>query len=89
MLDDFVEVGPGGVVKSWAWVGTPRKSHPLAHPFAFALIELEGADTALMHVVDSGEESAMKTGMRVVPRWSDETVGRIQDIAAFIPEASA
>ncbi len=88
-LDDFVEVGPAGVVRSWAWVGAPRKSHPLAHPFAFALIELDGADTALMHVVDSGDESAMKTGMRVIPRWSDETVGRIQDISAFIPEASA
>jgi uncharacterized OB-fold protein len=61
----------------------------LARPFAFALIELDGADTALMHIVDSGDEAAMATGMRVIPRWADETVGRIQDIAAFVPEASA
>ena len=87
--DDFVEVGPGGVVQSWAWVTAPRKSHPLDRPFAFALIQLDGADTALMHVVDTGQEEAMRTGMRVSPRWADETVGRIQDITAFIPEDSA
>jgi len=87
--EEFVEVGPGGVVKSWAWVHAPRKTHPLAHPFAFALIQLDGADTALMHVVDTGDEAAMATGMRVTPRWSDEPVGRIQDIAAFVPEGAA
>jgi len=86
---EFVEVGPGGTVRSWAWVDAPRDSHPLAHPFAFALIELDGADTALMHVVDSIDPAAMATGMRVTPRWSEETVGRIQDIAAFIPEGQA
>ena len=87
--DDFVEVGPEGGVKSWAWVATPRKSPPLDHPFAFALIQLDGADTALMHVVDGGNEQAMSTGMRVSPRWAKETVGRIQDITAFVPEDSA
>lgn len=86
--DEFVEVGPGGVVTSWAWVATPRKTHPLDRPFAFALIQLDGADTALMHVVDGGDEQAMSTGMRVSARWADETVGRIQDIAAFVPEGS-
>ena len=86
---EFVEVGPGGTVKSWAWVGAPRNSHPLAHPFAFALIQLDGADTALMHVVDRVDEAAMATGMRVTPRWAEETVGRIQDIAAFVPEGQA
>jgi hypothetical protein len=86
---EFVEVGPGGTVKSWAWVGAPRDSHPLAHPFAFALIQLDGADTALMHVVDRVDEAAMATGMRVTPRWAEETVGRIQDIAAFVPEGQA
>jgi hypothetical protein len=86
---EFVEVGPGGTVKSWAWVGAPRDSHPLAHPFAFALIQLDGADTALMHVVDRVDEAAMATGMRVTPRWAEETMGRIQDIAAFVPEGQA
>lgn len=86
--DDFVTVGPSGVVTSWAWVGSPRRSHPLARPFAFALIRLDGADTALLHVVDAGSEAKMATGMRVTANWAPETVGRIQDIASFVPEAS-
>jgi uncharacterized OB-fold protein len=83
---DFVEVGPGGVVTSWAWVSEPRSKHPLAKPFAFALIQLDGADTAMLHAVDAGDTSKMSTGMRVTASWAEETVGRIRDIACFVPE---
>ena len=49
-----MEVGPEGVVTSWTWVDTPNPNHPLDRPFAFALIQLDGADTAMVHVVDGG-----------------------------------
>jgi uncharacterized OB-fold protein len=39
----------------------------------------------MLHVVDSGKESAMKTGMRVRARWADETTGAMTDIQAFVP----
>jgi uncharacterized OB-fold protein len=84
--DDLVEVGPGGEVTTWAWVTKPRDKHPLDRPFAWALIGLDGADTALLHVVDAGDESRMRTGMRVKPRWRDERVGDIHDVEAFVPE---
>ncbi len=87
--DDFVAVGPAGVVKSWAWVTEPREHHPLDRPFAFALILLDGADTQLLHAVDTGDEAAMATGMRVTATWVDEPVGAIGDIAAFVPEETA
>jgi uncharacterized OB-fold protein len=83
---DFVEVGPAGVVTSWAWVYEPRSKHPLAKPFAFALIQLDGADTAMLHAVDAGDASKMSTGMRVEVKWAEETSGRILDIACFVPE---
>jgi uncharacterized OB-fold protein len=83
--DDFVEVGPGGVVETWAWVAEPRAKHPLQRPFAFALIRLDGAHTAMLHCVDAGE-SHMASGMRVRPRWRDETLGEIHDILCFEPE---
>jgi len=86
---DFIEVGPGGVVETWAWVTEPTRKHPLDHPFAFALVRLDGADTALLHAVDAGSIDAMRTGMRVTPRWKEERIGYITDLEAFVPEASA
>jgi len=78
-LDEFVEVSDEGVVESWTWVREPRRQQPLAHPFAYALVRLDGADTSFLHVVDAGDESRMQTGMRVKARWADETVGVMTD----------
>jgi uncharacterized OB-fold protein len=83
--DDFVEVGPEGVVTTWSWVARPRAKQPLDHPFAWALVRLDGADTALLHAVDAGAPERMRTGMRVRPRWRAERVGHIADITCFEP----
>jgi len=85
-LSEFVAVGPGGVVTTWAWIAQPRPNNPLQKPFAWALVKLDGADTALLHAVDAGSEAAMKTGMRVQPRWRAERAGHILDIECFDPE---
>ena len=82
-VDEFVEVGPGGVVTSWTWISTPQPEHPLSRPFAFALILLDGADTSLLHAVDAADETAVSTGLRVRPRWRAETRGEILDIECF------
>ncbi len=84
--DDFVDVGPVGQVQGWTWVAEPRPKQPLDHPFAYALILLDGADVPLLHAVDAPDESYMSTGMRVTPRWREERVGEIHDIACFEPE---
>jgi uncharacterized OB-fold protein len=87
--DDFVEVGPAGTVTTWAWVGHPRAKHPLDRPFAWALIQLDGADTALLHAVDAGAERSVHTGLRVRPVWRAERVGHVLDIACFVPEETS
>lgn len=83
-LKDLVEVAQTGVVKSWAWVAKPRRQQPLTHPFAYALVQLDGADTPFLHVVDAGSEAKMASGMRVKARWADETKGAITDFV-FVP----
>ena len=85
-LTEMVEVGQAGVVRSWTWVTRPREKHPLQKPFAFALIQLDGADTPLLHAVDAGSEAGMKTGMRVRARWAAQPIGSIRDITCFEPE---
>ena len=87
-LSEFVEVGATGVVMSWAWVTQSRPNHPLQRPFAWALVRLDGADTAMLHAVDAGDESAMSTGMRVRVRWAAEPQGGIRDIECFEPAVS-
>jgi uncharacterized OB-fold protein len=87
-LSELVEVGTSGEVTTWTWVPEPRPEHPVDHPFAFALVKLDGADVPFLHAVDAPEE-AMATGMRVSIKWADEREGHITDIACFVPEAEA
>jgi uncharacterized OB-fold protein len=82
-LSELVEVGQAGVVTTWSWVVTPRKNHPLQKPFAWALVKLDGADSAMLHAVDAGSIEKMSTGMRVRVRWKTERVGHVSDIACF------
>jgi uncharacterized OB-fold protein len=88
-LTELVEVGTAGEVTTWAWITEPRTAQPLDRPFAWALIRLDGADTAMLHAVDAGSPEAMSTGMRVRVRWADEREGAITDIACFEPEGDS
>ncbi len=81
-LSDWVELGQTGTVQTWSWVAEPRETHPLSTPFAFGLVLLDGADTAMLHAIDAPRE-AMKTGMRVRVRWAEQRKGSILDIACF------
>ncbi|WP_034269037.1 Zn-ribbon domain-containing OB-fold protein [Haloechinothrix halophila] len=84
-LSEFVEVDQEGTVLTWSWCAEPVAGQPIQRPFAWALIRLDGADTALLHAVDVEAPDAIHTGMRVRVRWTDEPVGHIRDIAYFVP----
>jgi uncharacterized OB-fold protein len=72
-----------GTVLSWTWQSQPLEGQPLDKPFAWALIKLDGADTALLHAVDAGSSEVISTGARVHVHWADEPAGAITDIAYF------
>ncbi|MFJ8207956.1 Zn-ribbon domain-containing OB-fold protein [Streptomyces sp. NPDC096033] len=84
-LRELVEVAPTGTVTTWAWNGEPRPRQPLGTPFAWVLVRLDGADTALLHALDVPGPDAVRTGMRVRVRWAAERTGAITDIACFEP----
>jgi uncharacterized OB-fold protein len=69
-------------VTSWAWNPSPRSGQPFERPFAWALVQLDGADTSLLHALDVPQER-LRTGMRVKVRWAEQTRGFISDIACF------
>ncbi|MGW8801866.1 Zn-ribbon domain-containing OB-fold protein [Streptomyces sp. NPDC055775] len=87
-LRELAEVATTGTVTTWAWNPAPRRDQPLATPFAWVLVKLDGADTALLHVLDAPGPEAVNTGMRVRIRWAPRRTGSITDIACFEPYES-
>ncbi|MEU7041953.1 OB-fold domain-containing protein [Streptomyces varsoviensis] len=85
-IGELVEVAPTGTVTTWAWNPAPRRDQPLSTPFAWVLVRLDGADTALLHALDAPGPEAVRTGMRVRIRWAAERGGAITDIACFEPD---
>lgn len=85
-LEGLVEVGPGGVLQSYAIVFEPLPQHPKQQPFAFATIRLDGADTAITHVVLHNDLHALHKDQRVTAVFAEERTGFITDIDHFEPE---
>ena len=82
---EWVEVKPTGVVTAVARVYRPiAHLHPCTEPFAFVLVKLDGADTALAHVVRDDLER-LRVGTRVEAVWAPDAdrTGSIRDIACF------
>ena len=82
-LTEMVEVGTEGTITSWSWVSQLREGQPTDRPHALAMVQLDGADTAMLHIVDAPGPDAVSTGARVRIRWADEPEGMITDIACF------
>jgi uncharacterized protein len=86
---EIVRVADAGEVRAWSWVSQPEASQPLDRPFAYALIQLDGADTSWLHVVDVPAESDMRQGMRVRADWRLDRQGSVLDVRAFVPGPSS
>lgn len=85
-LTEVVEVADTGEVVTAAWVPSPLDTQPLGSPFAWALVKLDGADTAMLHAVEASSASDVTPGTRVTARWrpADEREGSILDIECFV-----
>jgi uncharacterized OB-fold protein len=82
---EWVAVEDTGVVTAVAIVHQPIEGlHPCDAPFAFVLVKLDGADTALAHIV-THDLDRLKVGARVAAVWADDAArnGSIRDITHF------
>ncbi|MFB7081725.1 Zn-ribbon domain-containing OB-fold protein [Streptomyces sp. NPDC056308] len=84
-IRELADVSDTGTVTTWAWNPAPRRGQPLDTPFAWVLVRLDGADSALLHALAAPGPEAVRTGMRVRIRWAPERTGAITDIACFEP----
>jgi uncharacterized OB-fold protein len=82
-MDEWVEVAQEGKVITWAVMHRDLPIYPHKVPFAYVLIQLDGADTALLHTILAKDYSAITEGARVKAVWKEEREGAIRDIDHF------
>lgn len=82
-MSEWVEVGQEGKIVTWTVVHRDQALYPHKAPFAYALIQLDGADTCIVHTVLARDYSALREGTRVKAVWSEERTGHIRDIDHF------
>ena len=78
-------VAEEGIVTAATWVAAPEPRHLLHEPFAYALIQLDGASTAMLHAVACASLEACPVGTRVKLVWSESRTGSLRDIRCFEP----
>ena len=82
-MSEWIEVGPEGKIVTWTVVRRDHVLYPHKAPFAYALIQLDGADTALLHTVLAQDYSTLSEGARVKAVWKEERTGNIRDLDYF------
>lgn len=83
-LEDYRAVGPGGTLESFTLVYRDLEDRPLEEPVVIGLVRLDGADTCLVHLLESDE---IEIGMSVeaVLRPVEERTAALSDIVCFRP----
>jgi uncharacterized OB-fold protein len=82
---EWVPLSEKGVVRSFTVARRNLKALPKKPPVIFGLIQLDGADTALLHFIDGIEPERVAIGMRVEAQFAKNRSGTIRDIDYFKP----
>jgi uncharacterized OB-fold protein len=77
--EEEIGVGPEGEVLAWT---VSRRASP---PAVLALVRLDGADTALLHVLQGVAPTAVRRGLRVRAVFAETRRGHITDLDGFRP----
>ena len=83
--DDWVEVGDQGIIQTFTVVRYLSPVQPLKPPFGYGIIRLDGADTAMTHLLYGSDPATWAVGMRARAVFKEEREGNILDIAYFQP----
>jgi uncharacterized OB-fold protein len=82
---EWVPLSEKGVVRSFTVARRNLKALPKKPPVIFGLIQLDGADTALLHFIDGIEPERVAIGIRVEAQFAKNRSGTIRDIDYFKP----
>jgi hypothetical protein len=89
-LEEWVEVSTEGTVQSFTVLLVAPDGSPLDEPEVLALIQLDGADSVLVHRLGKVNWDELAIGMRVkaVFKPKKKREGSILDIVHFVPVGS-
>ena len=84
---EWVELPNVGIVESWTTVHMEFPGQPMAPPYTYGYIKIEGSNTQVYHLIDKIDPDDIKMGMRVEPVWDDQVNrrGNLHDIKYFKP----
>ncbi|MEW6440986.1 MAG: Zn-ribbon domain-containing OB-fold protein [bacterium] len=85
----WVDVGPDGTLLTYTIVRYENGLQPARAPFAYGIIQLDGASTGLLHLIGDVDLSSIRSGLRLTAVFKEERTGTILDIAHFRPVKSA
>ena len=84
--DNWVAVKHTGTVTGFTIIRYKEPYQPFDPPYIQALIQLDGADTPLVHIVKGIPASQIHKGLRVKAVFAKKTTTTIMDIDHFRPE---
>jgi len=84
-LEEWVEIDNQGTLESYTVVYYSLPVHPLQSPFAYGIIQLDGADTGLTHFLGEVKLDELKVGLRFKAVFKENRMGNILDIKYFKP----
>ncbi len=82
---EWAEVSDTGTLLTYTVVLRRLASLPKDPPVIYGLIRLDGADTAILHMIGDIDPAKVKIGMKVRARFSQARKGSITDIEYFAP----
>ena len=81
----MVELSDQGTVLTYTVCSQPNPVQPSKTPLTYAVIQLDGADNGMVHMLGEVEPEAISIGMRVQAVFKEERTGNILDIEYFKP----
>ena len=86
-ISEWVEVSDKGTLLTYTVDCQSNAMQPVEPPIIYGVIQLDGADTGLVHLLGEVDLEQLKIGMRLQAVFKEKRVGSILDIKYFKPVA--
>lgn len=86
-LSEWVEVSDKGTILTYTVVNYKEATHPpdVNPPFVYGVVQLDGADTGITHLISGVDPEKVTIGMKVQAVFKEKREGNILDIKYFKP----